>query len=259
MGAVAWHGRMDKLLRKYLDATLDALRAQIRLSRTSSEHPTIKGSSIEIVLRKVLTKYLPTRYHITSGQIVNSFGGISPQMDVIVCDRTTFPPLVVNEDGSERVCAESVYAAIEVKTTWDEARVAQHFFRCLAVDDERLQTEHQSHDWACYCVIAVESPTAPQLDSFADEKRLVIVCTLEQNKLWRSPPGTAAFDQGKDNPLEGFLFWLLAHCTKANFVDLGSNDLTFEMLRRYYDWPANPSLPEHTRHKLLNVKTGEWS
>ena len=75
----------------------DSLLAQVKRARIGSEHPNIKGASIEEALRKILRQYLPSVYYIGTGQVANNQvadtkeQNISSQIDSLIYERTTFP------------------------------------------------------------------------------------------------------------------------------------------------------------------------
>jgi len=90
------------------------LRAALELSRGAIDHPTSKGDVSEGQWRKMLSKHLPQRYRVCKGHVVDSRGGISKQIDVIIHD-AHYCPLFLDEDCACFVPAESVYAVFEAK------------------------------------------------------------------------------------------------------------------------------------------------
>jgi hypothetical protein len=62
----------------------------------------------------MLAKYLPKRYRVCKGHVVDSRGGISDQIDLIIHD-AHYCPLFLDEEGTCYVPAESVYAVFEAK------------------------------------------------------------------------------------------------------------------------------------------------
>ncbi len=83
-------------------------QAQIR-------HMGERGSEREAVLKSFLSAYLPTRYGISSGEIVDYEGNTSHQCDLIIYDHYNCPLLLAGRDV--RIFpAESVLAVIEVKS-----------------------------------------------------------------------------------------------------------------------------------------------
>lgn len=84
-------------------------------TQTQIKHMGERGSEREAVLRSFLSAYLPTRYGISSGEIVDYQGGTSHQCDLIIYDHYNCPLLLAGRDV--RIFpAESVLAVIEVKS-----------------------------------------------------------------------------------------------------------------------------------------------
>jgi hypothetical protein len=74
-----------------------------------------RGNEREASLRVFLETYLPKRYAIAKGEIVDSEGNVSRQCDLIIYDAINSPLLLSGKDY--RVFpAESVYGVIEVKS-----------------------------------------------------------------------------------------------------------------------------------------------
>lgn len=78
-------------------------------------HRGLKGTACEDVWIAWMGKYLPSRYSITRGQVVDYKGNMSEQIDIIIHDRIFSSPLLVN-DAPLLVPAESVYAIFESKS-----------------------------------------------------------------------------------------------------------------------------------------------
>src|SRR2546430_7906186 len=62
----------------------------------------------------MLAKFLPSRYQVDKGFVIDSTGKRSKQIDIIIFDRT-FSPLLWEDGGNMNIPAESVYAVFEVK------------------------------------------------------------------------------------------------------------------------------------------------
>lgn len=79
------------------------------------EHPTTKGDTSENAWINLLRSFLPKRYSVDKGFVIDSEGSISEQIDIIIYD-TTFTPLIykISRDNVY-VASESVYAIFEVK------------------------------------------------------------------------------------------------------------------------------------------------
>lgn len=96
-----------------------AIGAQM-LSDFESFHPQIKhlgerGSEREASLKAFLQLYLPTRYSLSSGEVVDSGLRVSHQCDLIIYDSTKCPVLLAGKD-SRIFPAEPVLGVVEVKS-----------------------------------------------------------------------------------------------------------------------------------------------
>ena len=94
-----------------VEAELDA---RLGTARRNLSHPGAKGEITESEWRALLTAYLPRRYSITKGFVVDSRGGISDEIDLIIHDRH-FSPLLFHHATTCYIPAEAVYAVLEVK------------------------------------------------------------------------------------------------------------------------------------------------
>lgn len=92
----------------------DSLRLILEAGRKIVGHPGAIGDGTELHWRDLLNEFLPKRYQVSEGFVVDSAGKRSEQIDVIVHDRT-FSPLLWEHGGHMYVPAESVYAVFEVK------------------------------------------------------------------------------------------------------------------------------------------------
>lgn len=92
----------------------EVLRSLLETGRTLATHPGAKGDASELHWRDMLTEFLPHRYQVSKGFVVDSAGWRSEQIDVIIHDRT-FSPLFWEAGGYLYIPAESVYAVFEVK------------------------------------------------------------------------------------------------------------------------------------------------
>jgi hypothetical protein len=86
------------------------------------EHMQAKGESNETVVRKLLREYLPEKYGVTEGFLIDRKGRQSKQTDVIIYDRFSHPFVFFEapDDSDEThkiIPIDSVIATIEVKTT----------------------------------------------------------------------------------------------------------------------------------------------
>ena len=92
----------------------DSLLAKLRSGRANAGHPGAVGDGTEDGWRRVLDEFLPKRYCVSHGFVVDSNGSRSGQVDVIIHDRQ-YSPRIWEYGGHLYVPAESVYAVFEVK------------------------------------------------------------------------------------------------------------------------------------------------
>lgn len=92
----------------------EGLRNLLETGRAAATHPVAKGDGSELHWRDMLEKFLPNRYQVSKGFVIDSHGTRSEQIDAIIHDRV-FSPLLWKEGDYTYVPAESVYAVFEVR------------------------------------------------------------------------------------------------------------------------------------------------
>lgn len=83
-------------------------------------HPTAKGDEIELNWTGLLKTYLPERYTVDRGFVVDHKGNISQQIDIIIYDRH-FTPFIFRGENISYIPVEGVYAVFEVKPHFDKS------------------------------------------------------------------------------------------------------------------------------------------
>ena len=121
--------RMNLHWSKHLERLSASLLAQIERIRNASDHGTTIGNGLECVLRRTIEDYLPRYFEVGTGQVCNIKQELSPQLDILIHDRSCFPPLAVNEDGSVIVCSEPTKSVVECKTKWKQASNQNEFVK----------------------------------------------------------------------------------------------------------------------------------
>ena len=111
-------------VRERLQARQDQLLAQLH-EAGAEEHGTAAGDISEFSWRRVLRAFLPHRYRVGHGFVVDAFGGVSEQQDIILYDRQYSPALLSsdNDENAVYVTAESVYAVFEAKPQLNRSQV----------------------------------------------------------------------------------------------------------------------------------------
>ena len=98
--------------------------ASLNCSRIALSHSTQKGNASEADWIAFYRAYLPKRYAVTKGRVIDHTGRQSDQIDIIIYD-AQYTHIVFNSEGNEPlVTAESVYAAFEVKQTLNAEFIA---------------------------------------------------------------------------------------------------------------------------------------
>ena len=78
------------------------------------DHPVAKGDVSEDAWRELLRRFLPSRFSVESGFIIDAHNEVSEQIDCIVYDQV-FSPTFWGTHGYIYVPAESVHAVFEIK------------------------------------------------------------------------------------------------------------------------------------------------
>ncbi len=221
---------------EHLERLNASIIAQTERARAGSAHPTIKGASIEIVVRRVLSDYLPSHFQIGTGQIANNQQQIGPQSDVLIYDKLTFPRLAVNEDHSVIVCCESLYSLVECKAQWKPRDISNHFRRFVEVESKRHEKFHKTEDCAGYFVFVIDSISCPELSFLEGKNRFIGVYSLKGRKSWSSAFGKLEFDLQDGNALSLFMGDVLRDCMRKNFSELGDLENTREAVFSYFKW-----------------------
>lgn len=98
------------------------LRGQMALASQSISHAGTMGSVNEDHWLEILRAYLPNRYDVATGIVIDSHGNRSDQIDVIVFDRH-FTPTLLDQKNHRYIPAEAVYAMFECKPTIDKSYI----------------------------------------------------------------------------------------------------------------------------------------
>ncbi len=85
------------LLREFVVSRVRVLAENLR-SAGAVPHGATVGALREAHLRQFLADLVPQRFAITAGFITDPLGTLSPQLDFVVYDRTSLPPLLLPTD-----------------------------------------------------------------------------------------------------------------------------------------------------------------
>lgn len=101
-------------LPKLLESLHESVEQGLRRIRSTLHHPGVKGDASESVWIDLLNEYLPQRYRAARAHVVDSDGGVSQQIDVVIFDRQ-YSPFIFKLQEHSFIPAESVYAVFEAK------------------------------------------------------------------------------------------------------------------------------------------------
>ncbi|MCK8087959.1 DUF6602 domain-containing protein [Vibrio sp. 1CM8B] len=115
---------MDKLLSPYYQAIAQKIDAEVSDINDLFEHQGVKGEGNENVLVELLEKFLPKKYAIGTGVVVDHEGQQSKQCDIIIYDAFNYPEIFAQTDV-KFFPVDFVYAVIEVKTTLSKKKMTE--------------------------------------------------------------------------------------------------------------------------------------
>lgn len=95
------------------------LGAAIKLASHSISHGGVMGSVNEEHWLELFRQYLPNRYDVATGIVIDSHGDRSEQIDLVVFDRH-FTPTLLTQKNHRYIPAEAVYGVFECKPTIDK-------------------------------------------------------------------------------------------------------------------------------------------
>jgi len=111
----------DSILLKYYSGILSQLNAEVQKVNSLFEHQGLKGAGNEEALVGLLKKFIPKKYGVSSGIVIDSEGNQSKQCDIIIYDNYNFPE-ILSLSYSKFFPVDLVLAVIEVKTSLDSKK-----------------------------------------------------------------------------------------------------------------------------------------
>ncbi|HCG5532451.1 TPA: hypothetical protein NJ015_004719 [Vibrio parahaemolyticus] len=115
---------MKKLISPYFSAVTRALDSEVFLINSLSTHQGVKGSANEQALINILEKFLPKKYSISTGIVIDRHGVQSRQCDIVIYDAFNYPE-VFGQTPIKFFPVDFVYAVIEVKTNLDRNKLLE--------------------------------------------------------------------------------------------------------------------------------------
>jgi hypothetical protein len=105
----------ENVLGKYFYGITKRLEMEIDYINEVIGHSGEKGTANEILLRDLLVKYLPKKYSVGSGLVIDKNGSRSNQIDVVIYD-SYFHPELFSQGSGYLYPVDVVYMVIEIKT-----------------------------------------------------------------------------------------------------------------------------------------------
>lgn len=129
-----WKGAPMADLASIMNASSAEMTNSLTKIQAALDHNLSKGEAAEETVRRFLAQHLPGSIGVASGQIVDSTGAMSKQLDVTLYDVARTPVLFTSDQGSHRLIpSEGALAVIEVKTHIDASDAASIVKNMLSV------------------------------------------------------------------------------------------------------------------------------
>lgn len=219
-------------LRKSFVMMQTTLIGQMGMATQSISHAGTMGSVNEQHWVDLLRSYLPNRYNVDSGIVIDSLGNKSNQIDVVVFDRH-FTPTLLDQKCHRYIPAEAVYAIFECKPAIDKGYIEYAEQKASSVRRMHRTSVPIAHAGGFYdpkphfrIIAGLLAPRASWVDglgdtfqrnlSIDDASKLDCGCALEH--------GSFDFHDGKlliareEGALMFFLFRLLARLQSLGSV-----------------------------------------
>jgi hypothetical protein len=103
-----------KFIRQALSLEAQVLTKKLEQSCQSITHNGVMGEVNEQHFIEVLRRYLPRRYGVSRGIVIDSRGATSDQIDIVIYD-PQYTPTILDQQEHRYVLTEAVYAVLEVK------------------------------------------------------------------------------------------------------------------------------------------------
>jgi hypothetical protein len=187
---------------KLFQTSSSSMRSKFEEIRIAVEHRGLKGNANEQIVSEFLEKYLPSKIGFCTGEVIDSDGKRSKQIDVLAYDAATAPQFF--QVGDIRILpVESVYAVFEVKAFLNKDEIKNAFNNMLAIKSlekkaffenlsatytKKLYGIHSTHWPVQFFVFAFESDDLDTVFGHIQQlngtqpihKRIDTVCVLDK-------------------------------------------------------------------------------
>lgn len=107
---------MTDIISQYYQGIVQQLRSEVDSINNLFHHQGVKGDGNEDALRELLKKFIPKRFGVGTGVVIDRDGNQSRQCDIVIYDAFYYPSLL-SLTNVHFFPVDIVYATIEVKTT----------------------------------------------------------------------------------------------------------------------------------------------
>ena len=136
---------MQSMLGKYYEGITRQLRAEVDVINALFSHQGEKGSGNEEALRSIVRSFVPERFGVGTGFVIDKNGTPSRQCDIVIYERQQYPSLF-SMTSLHMFPVDIVFATIEVKTTLDKTKADDAIANIASVKELELLTE----DWKTF-------------------------------------------------------------------------------------------------------------
>ncbi|MFJ2107112.1 DUF6602 domain-containing protein [Streptomyces microflavus] len=175
---------MSKIVEQYWSAVARRLQEEVDTFNKLIGHAGEQGRENELSLVRLMENLLPTSVGVGSGMIIDSFGGVSKQTDIIIYSSADQPSILA-QTTQAIYPVENVLMTIEVKTTLDEDEIADCAAKVKAQQSLRAATGKSAPPMMvlAYNAASMISTVAAHLRSVDEGLRPEAVCIVNPGVL----------------------------------------------------------------------------
>jgi hypothetical protein len=110
------------MLKQSIHAAAKKMQIDFEEVTGNIDHMGERGNSREEILLNYLRKYIPIKYEMNNGVIIDGTGEQSRQQDIVIYDSFN-SPLLLNMHSTKMIPIESVFSVIEVKSSLNKNEI----------------------------------------------------------------------------------------------------------------------------------------
>lgn len=231
-------------------------------------HSLEKGLGNEEALRQLLRSFLPKKFAVAKGKVINSEGQLSNQVDVIIYDALNCPTLFTDEVFNQIIPIEGVYAAIEVKTTLTNTKMREAFENLNSIHNLQARIDCSTNP------LITRAPPCLEIFAFSDARALKTISDQFKtlSKEYSVSDSYSAYSERSPgysrNTGDTFLVSSVNILGKGNVRQMFSGEVNYDAWGEYtlgmflahiLDTARDIQLPEFGIEKYLNwIAVADW-